>query len=125
MRGAVACGAAVVVRDAGIGALVIGVGGTALTAATTLLGGIIGSFQLDRWERVSLPDDARLGVTVWGALLWRSFCEFYVALFRISDDLRAMRAAMERGQAPGFTPPPQAPVGADGDRDAEPRADAS
>lgn len=43
-------------------ALVIGVGGPALTAATTLLGGIIGSFQLDRWERVPLPDDARLGV---------------------------------------------------------------
>ena len=62
MRGAVACGAVVVVLGAGIGALVIGVGGTALTAATTLLGGIIGSFQLDRWERVSLPDDARLGV---------------------------------------------------------------
>lgn len=42
-----------------------------------------------------------------GALLWRSFCEFYVALFRISDDLRAMRAAMERGQAgPVFAPPP-------------------
>lgn len=35
-----------------------------------------------------------------GALIWRSFCEFYVAVFRISDDLRAMRAAMERGQAP-------------------------
>lgn len=25
------------------------------------------------------------------ALLWRSFCEFYVAIFRISDDLRALR----------------------------------
>lgn len=30
-----------------------------------------------------------------GALLWRSFCEFYVAIFRISDDLKAMRAALE------------------------------
>jgi len=44
-----------------------------------------------------------------GTLLWRSFCEFYVALFRISDDLRAMRAAMERGQGgPVFPPPPSA-----------------
>jgi hypothetical protein len=34
------------------------------------------------------------------ALVWRSFCEFYVAVFRISDDLRAMRAQMERGVMP-------------------------
>jgi hypothetical protein len=32
-----------------------------------------------------------------GTLIWRAFCEFYVAVFRISDDLRAMRAQMERG----------------------------
>jgi len=25
------------------------------------------------------------------ALLWRGFCEFYVAIFRISEDLRALR----------------------------------
>jgi hypothetical protein len=31
------------------------------------------------------------------ALIWRSVCEFYVAVFRISDDLRAMRANLERG----------------------------
>lgn len=31
------------------------------------------------------------------ALIWRAFCEFYVALFRISDDLRAIRAAAEAG----------------------------
>ena len=30
-----------------------------------------------------------------GVLLWRSFCEFYVAVFRISDDLRAMREDIE------------------------------
>jgi len=29
------------------------------------------------------------------ALIWRSFCEFYVAVFRISDDLRALRIAVE------------------------------
>ncbi|NEX94972.1 DUF4282 domain-containing protein [Caulobacter sp. 17J65-9] len=32
-----------------------------------------------------------------GALLWRAFCEFYVAIFRISDDLRAIRNATDRG----------------------------
>jgi hypothetical protein len=52
-------------------------------------------------------------VLIAGALLWRSFCEFYVALFRISDDLRAMRAAMERGQSPAeflTTPMPREPA---------------
>jgi len=28
-------------------------------------------------------------------LLWRAFCEFYVAIFRISDDLRALRESNE------------------------------
>jgi len=34
-------------------------------------------------------------VLVAGLLLWRSFCEFYVAVFRIADDLQAMRAKMD------------------------------
>ena len=34
-----------------------------------------------------------------GVLLWRSFCEFYVAVFRISDDLRAMREEVEADRA--------------------------
>jgi hypothetical protein len=38
---------------------------------------------------------AGLLVCVAGILLWRSFCEFYVAVFRISDDLRAMREGVE------------------------------
>jgi hypothetical protein len=35
------------------------------------------------------------GILVLGAvtLLWRAMCEFYVAIFRISDDLRALREA--------------------------------
>ena len=38
-----------------------------------------------------------VGLLAMGALLllWRSFCEFYVAIFRISEDLSAMRADME------------------------------
>ncbi|HEY3814947.1 MAG TPA: DUF4282 domain-containing protein [Caulobacteraceae bacterium] len=31
------------------------------------------------------------------ALIWRGVCEFYVAVFRISDDLRAIRTQMEGG----------------------------
>jgi hypothetical protein len=29
-------------------------------------------------------------------LIWRAFCEFYVTMFRISDDLAALRKATER-----------------------------
>ena len=46
-----------------------------------------------------------LGVAVIIAMLliWRAFCEFYVAIFRIADDLRALRLATEAevGQPPG------------------------
>ena len=38
------------------------------------------------------------------ALLWRAFCEFYVAIFRISEDLHALRqvtdAEQQRARAP-------------------------
>jgi hypothetical protein len=51
------------------------------------------------------------GFLVVGALtlIWRSFCEFYVAVFRISDDLAAMRAASERDPSARtpFEAPPQ------------------
>lgn len=33
-------------------------------------------------------------------LVWRGFCEFYVAVFRISEDLRALRERQDR-QPPG------------------------
>lgn len=39
-----------------------------------------------------------------GALVWRSFCEFYVAIFRISDDLRFIRGTIERGQPSPLNP---------------------
>ena len=44
---------------------------------------------------------AVVGVLVMGALLllWRSFCEFYVAIFKISEDLSALRAEMEAEKA--------------------------
>ena len=37
-------------------------------------------------------------------LLWRAFCEFYVAIFRISDDLRALRQQAESHGAPQLAP---------------------
>ena len=39
-------------------------------------------------------------------LLWRSFCELYVALFRLSDDLHALRQAADADQ----TAIPRAPA---------------
>jgi cytochrome c oxidase subunit IV len=45
---------------------------------------------------------AGLLVTAVLVLLWRSFCEFYVAVFKISEDLTALRreAEADRGRLP-------------------------
>ena len=50
---------------------------------------------------------AVLGLLLMAALLliWRAMCEFYVAVFRISEDLRAMR---EEDDAPA-APTPKSP----------------
>jgi len=43
-----------------------------------------------------------VGLIVAGAmaLLWRSFCEFYLIVFRIGEDLRALRTSSEAGHRP-------------------------
>ena len=43
-----------------------------------------------------------LGVGV-GVLLWRAFCEFYVTIFKISEDLHVLRTDVEaeRSRQPG------------------------
>ena len=38
-------------------------------------------------------------------LLWRSFCEFYVAIFKISEDLSVLRADVEAERARLGKPP--------------------
>ena len=45
------------------------------------------------------------GLLVMGALvlLWRSFCEFYVAIFKISEDLAVLRSGLENERP---APPP-------------------
>ena len=47
------------------------------------------------------------GLLVMGALilLWRSFCEFYVAIFKISEDLSVLRADVEAERARIGKPP--------------------
>lgn len=42
------------------------------------------------------------------ALIWRSFCEFYVVVFKIGEDLRAMRIAVENDGARDMRPTPVA-----------------
>ena len=46
------------------------------------------------------------GFLIVGALvlIWRSFCEFYITIFKISEDLSALRAAMEQEQQQATTP---------------------
>ena len=40
-------------------------------------------------------------------IAWRSACEFYVAIFRIAEDLRALRVAMDaETRAASAAPPP-------------------
>lgn len=41
------------------------------------------------------------------ALLWRSFCEFYVVIFRIADDLRALRQVSDPDHVLQRQTPPQ------------------
>jgi len=54
---------------------------------------------------------AGLLVCVILVLIWRSICEFYVAVFRIADDLQGLRAAAERemGAPVNTGGPPQRP----------------
>jgi hypothetical protein len=48
------------------------------------------------------------GLLMLGALvlLWRGACEFYMAIMRIAEDLRAIRAGISKNQAPV---PPRSP----------------
>lgn len=54
------------------------------------------------------------GALVVGALvlLWRSFCEFYVAVFRLSDDLHALRLQSDADAAAAARPRPPVPPAA-------------
>lgn len=48
---------------------------------------------------LALPT-ALIGLIVMGvlALLWRAFCEFFVVIFRIGDDLHALRLSVDQEQ---------------------------
>ncbi|MES2033320.1 MAG: DUF4282 domain-containing protein [Pseudomonadota bacterium] len=88
---------------AGLGVIVLGAFG-AIGAAV----GVVLSDEDIMGKLLALPVSvAGLLVCVALIMLWRSFCEFYVAIFRISEDLRALRQANDAEQGVrGPTPPP-------------------
>jgi len=97
---------------AGLGVIVLGAFGAIGAAVGVVLNDddVIGKL-------LALPVSvAGLLVCVALVLLWRSFCEFYVAILRIADDLRALRRAsdadhslqQQRPDARPTTPPPPA-----------------
>jgi Domain of unknown function (DUF4282) len=76
---------------AGLGVIVI--------AAFSVVGASIGvAWREGSWAAILLAVPVLVvGLLIVGALglIWRAFCEFYVTIFRISDDLAALRRASE------------------------------
>jgi hypothetical protein len=68
-------------------------------AAFSVIGASIGvAVREGSWASILLAIPVLVvGLLVVGGLglIWRAFCEFYVAVFRISDDLAALRRAAE------------------------------
>ena len=68
-------------------------------AAFSVIGASIGvAVREGSWASILLAVPVLVvGLLVVGGmgLIWRAFCEFYVAVFRISDDLAALRRVAE------------------------------
>lgn len=62
-----------------------------------VIGGAVGTALRDKTGLLLAPAFLVAGLAVVAALvlMWRGFCEFYVAVFRISEDLRALRQSNE------------------------------
>ncbi len=88
---------------AGLGVIVI--------AAFSVVGAAIGvALREGSWAAVLLAIPVLVGgLLVVGAmgLIWRAFCEFYVAIFRIGDDLAALRRSAEAPAEPAAPAPYQ------------------
>ncbi len=71
-----------------------------VVAAFSVIGASIGvAWREGSWASILLAAPVLVvGLLIVGGLglIWRAFCEFYVAVFRISDDLAALRAVAER-----------------------------
>jgi hypothetical protein len=73
--------------------------GVIIIAAFSVIGASIGvAWREGGWAILLAIPVLVLGLLIVFAagLLWRAFCEFYVAIFRIGDDLAALRRAAER-----------------------------
>jgi hypothetical protein len=76
--------------------------GVIVVAAFAVVGASVGIAIRERsLETVLLAIPALVGgllIVAAGGLVWRAFCEFYVVIFRIGDDLSALRRAAEAEQ---------------------------
>ena len=92
-----------IVYWAGLGVIVI--------AAFSVVGASIGvALREGSWAAILLAIPVLVvGLLSVGAmgLIWRAFCEFYVTIFKISDDLAALRRAAEAEDRPSAPPPPR------------------
>ena len=83
--------------------------GVIVVAAFAVVGASIGIAIRERsLETALLALPALIGgllLVAAGGLLWRAFCEFYVIIFKIGDDLGALRRAAEEEQ--GRVPSPR------------------
>ncbi len=77
--------------------------GVIIIAAFSVVGAAIGvALREGSWAAILLALPVLIGgllAVAAAGLLWRAFCEFYVAIFRIGDDLAALRLAAEREDA--------------------------
>jgi hypothetical protein len=84
-----------VVYWAGLGVIVV--------AAFSIVGASIGvALREGSWAAILLAIPVLVvGLLIVGALglLWRAFCEFYVVVFKIGDDLAALRRVAEAEEA--------------------------
>jgi hypothetical protein len=77
--------------------------GVIVVAAFGVVGASVGiAVREQSWETWLLAIPALVGgllIVAAGGLVWRAFCEFYVVIFRIGDDLTALRRYAEEEQA--------------------------
>jgi hypothetical protein len=73
--------------------------GVIIIAAFSVVGASIGvAIREGSWAAILLAIPVLVGgllAVAAAALVWRAMCEFYVAVFRIGDDLAALRKAVE------------------------------
>jgi hypothetical protein len=89
--------------------------GVILLAAFGVVGASLGvairAISEKSWETLLVIIPGLLGgllIVIAGGLLWRAFCEFYVVIFRIGDDLTALRRVAEEEQRRTGQAPPAA-----------------